>query len=37
MEPEAKIRLLKETKQLETTAIESVADLAAALRVPGKP
>jgi len=37
MEPEAKIRLLKETKQLEATAIERVADLAAALRVPKKP
>jgi hypothetical protein len=37
MEPEAKIRLLKETKQLETAAIESVAELAAALRVPKKP
>lgn len=37
MEPEAKIRLLKETKQLEATAIERVADLAAALRVPKQP
>lgn len=36
MEPEAKIKLLKETKQLEATAIEKVAELAAALRGPKK-
>lgn len=37
MEPEAKIKLLKETKQLEATAIEKVAEHAAALRVPKNP
>jgi hypothetical protein len=36
MEPEAKIRLLKETEQLEATAIQGVAELAAALRVTGQ-
>lgn len=36
METEAKIKLLKETKQLEATAIEKVAELAAALRGPKK-
>jgi len=33
MDPEAKISLLKDTKQLETTAIENVAKLAGALWV----
>ena len=37
MDAEAKIRLLKEAKQLEATAIETVAELAAALRVPKDP
>ncbi len=37
MDPEAKIRLLKETKQLEASAMERVAELAAALRVPKEP
>lgn len=37
MTPEAKIVLLKETKQLEVSAIESVEKLATALRVPKEP
>jgi len=37
MDPAAKISLLKETKQLESAAIEKVAKLAAALRIAKKP
>jgi hypothetical protein len=37
MASDAKIKLLKETKQLEATTIEGVAELAAALRVPKEP
>lgn len=34
MDPETRTRLLKETKQLESSAIETVAELAATLRIP---
>jgi hypothetical protein len=37
MDSEAKLRLLKETKQLEAATIEQVAELARALRVPEVP
>jgi len=37
MDPEEKIRLLKETKQLEAAAIGKVEKLAAALRAPHHP